>query len=466
MGNEIQKEKTIAVAYATDENYLFYTSVSIVSLLENASKDIIYKVYVFVGDEFVDEEHILDSLQKQYSNLEIKVCRIDSKKVGEVYINNQHLTKAAYYRLLMTDYVEEEKCIYLDSDTLVMGDIEALWNVEMDEYYLAGCRDIWIDWMTEEEKELRRKRSNMPSLEQYINSGVLIFNLDKIRKDGMDKRFLQEMQNKYPYEDQDILNFCCYNCIKRLPEKWNQFTEVYFSSESMQKTDSLKKLERQFYLTDGIVHYTNKQAAPWKEMTFWRNDCWWEMASRLSYVKKYQQLRQCAEKKDNSQNWKSILKKCSKYKKIVIWGYTIYGREVCDWLLTSGINVDIVFCDGNIEKQGEVYKDIEVISPVQALEYKSECLYLIVSQNHGEQIEENLRNEQVLNSNIFLYRKKRKEYYRYLSNRYYMEEIEEISIKEGIEKDLMQDMEYLRFREDLCEKYYLFDWILKERKIF
>ena len=53
----------IPVVFATDENYLFYTSVAITSMAMSADFDTFYHIYILVDTKFKDENHLLDKLQ-------------------------------------------------------------------------------------------------------------------------------------------------------------------------------------------------------------------------------------------------------------------------------------------------------------------------------------------------------------------------------------------------------------------
>ena len=161
----------IPVVFATDENYIFYTCVAITSLSRSADPDTEYEVYILTGDEFTDQG-LLNIVEQKYSNINLKVVKADTKIFKNVVINNSHVTKTTFYRLILCNLIQAEKCIYLDSDIIVTEDLQALYSVNLDRDYIAGCRDIWIDMMSEEERENRRKRTEIPSMQEYVNAGI------------------------------------------------------------------------------------------------------------------------------------------------------------------------------------------------------------------------------------------------------------------------------------------------------
>lgn len=454
-------EHTIPIVYATDQNYLFYTCVSMVSLAQNAKKETFYRIYILVDSKFNDSEKIFEYLEKIYRNISITIITVDEELFSQVYIWNQHISKAAFYRLAVCNYVEEDKCIYLDSDTAVTEDLSPLWNLNISDFYLGGCRDIWIDRMTPEDREKRRIETNIPSMDEYINSGVLLFNLNKIREEQLDKKFIEELKHQYRYEDQDILNVCCYGKILRLETKWNSFTaaigydtELYASGVPRSTVDEFKEMK-------GIIHYINADNRPWKGFRAWENWYWWNMASTLAEFAGYQQLYESVKNSEETLHWKKIVSKLRIYEQIIIWGYTPYALELFDWLLQSDVKAEIYFCDSNDDKVGKVYKNSRVISSEQAFQRKDNCVYVIASQRYGQEIKEKLIASKIRNKDILIYRKKNVIYYKMLDTKFYKEEIDEIFLKENICVEDNNKMVELKNHKEWHQKYFLGQWIFK-----
>ncbi len=153
----------IPIVFATDENYLFYTVVAITSMAENAGEDTFYQIYILVSGTLKRGHHLLDDVKKRYPNIEIILLPVEEAEFEHVHINNSHVTKATFYRLLLGELLQEDKCLYLDSDIIVNTDLQELYSVELDSEYIAGVRDLWIELMEESRKEERWKKTNIPS---------------------------------------------------------------------------------------------------------------------------------------------------------------------------------------------------------------------------------------------------------------------------------------------------------------
>jgi len=80
---------------------------------------------------------------------------------------------------------EIDKILYLDIDTLLIGPIDELWNIDISNSYCAGAKEP-------------KKETDF----SYINTGVLLMNLKKIREDKKDDEWI-ELLNKNVYEFPD-----------------------------------------------------------------------------------------------------------------------------------------------------------------------------------------------------------------------------------------------------------------------
>lgn len=102
--------------------------------------------------------------------------------------------------------VSLDRVLSLDVDTIVDKDISDLWNLPIDEYYFAGVHE----WHTTTEKFL------------YVNAGVVLFNLKKMR-DGKTDELIQILNTrKYGWVEQDALNIFCQGYIYDMPPEYNQ----------------------------------------------------------------------------------------------------------------------------------------------------------------------------------------------------------------------------------------------------
>ena len=128
-----------------------------------------------------------------------------------------HFTPFAQLRLF-ADMIPElpHKIIYLDTDTVVNGDLKELNKIDISNYELA-CVDDLYNWLNPYRWKVRH----------YFNSGVLLLNMKEIKKTKLFKKSRELVANKKMISpDQDALNFL----VKKkliLPERFNAKDKYY-----------------------------------------------------------------------------------------------------------------------------------------------------------------------------------------------------------------------------------------------
>jgi len=154
------------------------------------------------------------------------------------------ITTPAYYRLALAELLPNiDKIIYLDGDILAFVDLKEMYDFDMDGYYYKGYLDILQDSFNLENHI-------------YICSGVVLINLDELRKDDMlnkTYKFMEENRErllKEKYHDQPIINALCFRKIGILPAEFGIF--AYPNLEMLKE--------------DITLYYNNKQYSKEEEL--------------------------------------------------------------------------------------------------------------------------------------------------------------------------------------------------------
>ena len=117
----------------------------------------------------------------------------------------------SYMILLRSVYTElfpdEDMVLSLDIDTIINKNIDNLWLYDMTGFCLAGVQE---------------PVKTFKSGSVYINFGVVMMNLDELRKTGIAKRACRKLQTeKHGLPEQDVFNHLCAGKIKEIPSWWN-----------------------------------------------------------------------------------------------------------------------------------------------------------------------------------------------------------------------------------------------------
>lgn len=110
------------------------------------------------------------------------------------------LMRAALHRI----FPNLDRIVSLDVDTIAAKDVSDLWDVDLSNYYLAGAR------------EPGKSRNEI-----YINCGVMVLNLAKLR-DGKGDEIIEALNTrKYDFNEQDCINELCSGGIKEISSDYN-----------------------------------------------------------------------------------------------------------------------------------------------------------------------------------------------------------------------------------------------------
>ena len=216
--------KTIPIFFASNDTYVPYLDVAILSIVDHASKENKYEITILKSD--ISEEN--QAKLKKHNSDNIKINFFDVKDVLEPIKKTLpdmfYYTLAAYYRLFIeTAFPQYEKAIYLDCDIIVNTDIAELYNIELGNNLVAAV----CEQNTFRSPEFYNYVIEILGIDPktYFNSGVMLMNLKEFRRVGVQKQFLK-MLVTYNFDslapDQEYLNVICHDRVKYLPTGWNK----------------------------------------------------------------------------------------------------------------------------------------------------------------------------------------------------------------------------------------------------
>lgn len=261
--------KIIPIFYSCDDAFVKYTIVSLSSIIKNASKDYQYKIYVLNTDISKDMQKRL--LELENDNFEISFVDVSEglKSIKKDLPVRHYYSKTTYYRFFIAEmFPQYAKAIYIDSDTIVQGDISKLYNTDIKDAYLGACHEqamVQVDvYGTYAESVVGVSRHN------FFNAGIMLLNTEQFRAKQVLKRFLKLLweYNFIVTQDEDYLNLICKDHVYWLDQKWN--------------TELAAGLEYKYDVTTAyILHYimVNK---PWHYHECRCADIFWSYAKETS----------------------------------------------------------------------------------------------------------------------------------------------------------------------------------------
>ena len=291
----LEETITIPVVMALNSGFIQPTFTALTSLFANAKPTTQYEIYLLVPES--DYSQICDCVQcflKKYKDCNIKVINM-GKAFADIKMSIGHITEQTYYRLHIPMLLpNHSKCLYLDGDIIVKDDLATLYRSNIADFYIGGVRAAGYyhpkKWVKEHTEEIGLK-----SINQYINAGVLLMNLDRIRKDKVYEKMLSYVGRGFSSQDQDIINLVCYDKIRILPLQYNFMTKyVKISGNKLYVNEPDAEVYGENECNSAIkhpviIHYADK-IKPWQNPNTILGYEWFEY-----YIKS--PLIQCREKK-------------------------------------------------------------------------------------------------------------------------------------------------------------------------
>ena len=212
---ETNKNK-ISIVMTSDDYGLYPTLVSMASALENNNKKENILIYHLLLSHDFNMEYIeyFESLKENYD------FRINYYQIPNNIFNNVRKWKktyTVYFKLLIPlIFPDFERVIYLDSDTLIFKDLSEMFNLPFNNNYILGY-PFHTPWMV----TINHKHPKI-----YINAGVLLININKIRRDNKDFElidFTRKYSKRLFFLEQDGINFVYYKKMGLLPLKYGVY---------------------------------------------------------------------------------------------------------------------------------------------------------------------------------------------------------------------------------------------------
>jgi len=265
---------TIHVACSIDGNYLRYCIVMLTSLLEN-NRDLDIRIHLTAPLlEDAQRKQLTEIVEDKYHK-SIVFYAPEEDMLSECKVNeNGYISLATYYRVFLDRILpaDIEKVLYLDCDLIVNGSIMPLWAEDISAVSLGAVDDMWSA------RPESYERLGYPSESGYFNAGVLLMNLQKLRRDNFAARaieFLKKNADRLVFYDQDVLNALLHDDKKLLPLRWNvQDGFLRRRRISRMRADSLAVIDEEL-TQSAIIHYTGskkpwhyKSQHPWRSLYF------------------------------------------------------------------------------------------------------------------------------------------------------------------------------------------------------
>ena len=306
--NPLKNSKVVPVFLAINNEYVPYAAVAINSLAKNVNKKRYYRVIILHdGLSWVNRIRLRNLVTKNvaiqfkkianslYLKAIIKYCS-RRKGVGDFFSSAVYFYRFFIPRL----FPMYNKCVYIDSDTVLKGDIGELFDLDLGDDMIAAMVDPKVEYV----KEFRDYVKNAVGVpyREYTNSGVLVMNMKALRKMHYISA-LVDIINEYDVNlvapDQDYMNVILRGKIKHLSKYWN-----------MEPREKLSKQTK-------LVHF-NLFNKPWRYENVPQENLFWDAAKGTGFygdLKRQQASFDKKKQKADHDKVNALIKKAGKLAK-------------------------------------------------------------------------------------------------------------------------------------------------------
>ena len=388
------KDNYISVVFSFNDDFSKYFSVALKSLIENSNSEKNYDIVILESEiSEVNKKLLLEMIPANFSLRFFNVSEFISNTFNNIKLEKvKGWSVEMYYRivipLIMNNY---ERVLYLDTDIICKKDINELFQIDLEDKELLAVADIFN--IVSEVNECKATKDfitnylKIENIEEYFNSGVLLFNIKKIDINDYLKRMIKAFQiEKTNFPDQDILNLIFKNRVKLISQKWNLqwhlpifFKKKYllFNQEKIQEYNDAVK-------NPFIIHFTSYKK-PWENPDEELSFNFWRIARKVDY---YEALLFVLYKNNFFKERFSLnlYSKLKENNKVVLWGASLFLE---DFLKRYGFFKNVMgIIDKNKAGDALFVHGYKIYSPFQLKELGVNEIILTIVNQQEERYEE------------------------------------------------------------------------------
>ena len=267
---------TIPIFFTVDAKYVPFLAVALQSLIENSSEKNYYLIKILYTSITEENQEKIKKYEKENVNIEFVDLNYYINKIKNKLYTRDYYSVTTYFRLFIPNlYPQYNKALYLDCDIVLLADVAELYNIDMGDNLVAAAPDDVIQKI-EVFQEYVEKVVGVADYRNYFNAGVLLMNLDELRKFDFQEKFLYSLEKiKFAVaQDQDYLNRLCKGRVKIISNVWDKMP---ISNDT--DANDLK-----------LIHY-NLAFKPWHFEDILYKEYFWEYAKKTEFFDEIIKIR-------------------------------------------------------------------------------------------------------------------------------------------------------------------------------
>lgn len=274
----MKKAEVIPIFFTVDDVYIPFLAVALQSLIDNASDKNYYSIKILYTNISEENQAKINKYQKENVDIEFVDLNYYINKVKDKLYTRDYYSVTTYFRLFIPDlYPQYDKVLYLDSDIVVLSDIADLYNIDMEDNLVAAAPDDVIQTI-KVFQEYAELVVGVTDHKRYFNAGILLMNLDGLRKFKFQDKFLYLLSKvKFSVaQDQDYLNRLCKGRVKLIENTWDRMP---IGGDTVKREDL------------HLIHY-NLAFKPWHFEDILYKEYFWKYAQQTEFFDIIQSIKE------------------------------------------------------------------------------------------------------------------------------------------------------------------------------
>lgn len=251
----------VNILLAINESYINQLKILLYSILESNLEEN-FEVFIMHRTlDKADKEDIISSMHNE--RCKISFIKIEEQQFQNLPVYQKRYPLEIYFRIFAAQYLPQDidRILYIDTDTLVINSLKDLYNMDFEGNYFIATTHVGKLL-----KKINDVRLDLEKEDKYINTGVMLMNLEILRKIDIKNeinKFLENNSLKLILPDQDIISSIFGEHIKLVDSLLYNFGEREwnkYNAKNLKNRIGLKWIRENTV----IIHYYGKNK-PWNE---------------------------------------------------------------------------------------------------------------------------------------------------------------------------------------------------------
>lgn len=274
-----------AIACSSSNEYAPYLSVWLQSILDHASKNTNYHIFVFERDiTEINKNKLRRMLPKDNFSLTF-INPTELFKGVTLTVTFPYFKEECYFRVAAPVILNQfERIIFTDLDLVFQVDPLNLAHIDLKGNIIAACKEAMFPFIYKENPNfqgffVQTYTDNVLKIspENYFNTGVVVFDVKRYNERNTFEKIIDLIKdNHFLYQEQCALNIECNGKIHTLCRTWNfEISDILLHNHEISN-----------YVDDfenaNIIHFLGA-LKPWKDPSAEYAYLWWQYAQKTPF---------------------------------------------------------------------------------------------------------------------------------------------------------------------------------------